>query len=110
MNSSARQESMTRCRKRGALLALALAVLSQPALAQQFPTKALTMVVPLAPGGAMDIITRAYSAKLADRLGKPVVIENRPGGGTVTAAMSVLKAGADGYTLMVTPSGTLATN
>jgi tripartite-type tricarboxylate transporter receptor subunit TctC len=101
---------MTRCRKRGALLALALAVLSQPALAQQFPTKALTMVVPLAPGGAMDIITRAYSAKLADRLGKPVVIENRPGGGTVTAAMSVLKAGADGYTLMVTPSGTLATN
>jgi putative tricarboxylic transport membrane protein len=93
-----------------ATIALALTALSQPAPAQDFPTKAVTLVVPLAPGGAMDIIARAYGAKLSERLGKPVIIENRPGGGTVTAAVSVAKAAPDGHTLLVTPSGTLATN
>jgi tripartite-type tricarboxylate transporter receptor subunit TctC len=91
-------------------LALVLTALSQPAPAQEFPTRAVTLVVPLAPGGAMDIITRAYGAKLSERLGKPVIVENRPGGGTVTAAVSVAKAAPDGHTLLVTPSGTLATN
>jgi tripartite-type tricarboxylate transporter receptor subunit TctC len=91
-------------------IALALTALSQSAPAQDFPTKAVTLVVPLAPGGAMDIIARAYGAKLSERLGKPVIIENRPGGGTVTAAVSVAKAAPDGHTLLVTPSGTLATN
>src|SRR5438128_5330773 len=93
-----------------AVIALALSALSQAAPAQEFPTKAVTLVVPLAPCGAMDIITRAYGAKLSEGLGKPVIIENRPGGGTVTAAVSVAKAAPDGHTLLVTPSGTLATN
>jgi len=65
-------------------IALALTALSQSAPAQDFPTKAVTLVVPLAPGGAMDIIARAYGAKLSERLGKPVIIENRP----VLAALS----------------------
>mgnify|MGYP001575349290 FL=1 len=58
----------------------------------------------------MDILARTLGAKLADRLGKPFVVENRTGGGTVTAAVWVAKAPADGYTLMFTPSGTLTTN
>jgi tripartite-type tricarboxylate transporter receptor subunit TctC len=115
MNSSAGQESMMRCRIGGvwvasALAAMTLLIASHPAPAQEFPSKAVTLVVPLAPGGAMDIIARSYGAKLTDRLGKPVIIENRPGGGTVTAAVSVAKSAADGHTLLLTPSGTLATN
>src|SRR6266446_2439641 len=109
MISWARQ-FMLRCRKCCMLLAFALVALSQPAMAQEFPSKAVTLMVPLAPGGAMDIIARAYGAKLSERLGKPVVIENRPGGGTVTAAVVLAHAAPDGHTLLVTPSGTLATN
>ena len=78
--------------------------------AQDYPTRQVTIVVPLTAGGALDILARTLGAKLADRLGKPFVVENRTGGGTVTAAVWVAKAPADGYTLMFTPSGTLATN
>ena len=67
-------------------------------------------MIPLAAGGAMDIIARSFGPKLAERLGKPVVIENRLGGGTVTAAVSVAKAAPDGHTLLIAPSGTLTTN
>src|SRR5512136_2171527 len=78
--------------------------------AGDYPTRQVTVVVPLGAGGALDILARTLGAKLADRLGKPFVVENRTGGGTVTAAIWVAKAPADGYTLMFTPSGTLTTN
>jgi tripartite-type tricarboxylate transporter receptor subunit TctC len=78
--------------------------------AEDYPTRQVTIVVPLTAGGALDVLARTLGAKLADRLGKPFVVENRTGGGTVTAAVWVAKAPADGYTLMFTPSGTLATN
>jgi len=78
--------------------------------AEDYPTRQVTVVVPLGAGGALDILARTLGAKLADRLGKPFVVENRTGGGTVTAAVWVARSPADGYTLMFTPSGTLATN
>ena len=58
----------------------------------------------------MDTVARTIGQKLSERLGKPVVIENRVGGGTVVAAVSVAKAAPDGYTLMFTPGPTLTTN
>jgi tripartite-type tricarboxylate transporter receptor subunit TctC len=80
------------------------------ALAQDYPNRPITLVVPLAPGGAMDTVARTIGQKLSERLGKPVVIENRVGGGTVVAAVSVARAAPDGYTLMFTPGPTLTTN
>jgi tripartite-type tricarboxylate transporter receptor subunit TctC len=80
------------------------------ALAETFPAKPVTLVVPLGAGGAMDVIVRTMGAKLTERLGQPMIVENKTGGGTVTAAQFVAKAAPDGYTLLVAPSGTLTTN
>jgi tripartite-type tricarboxylate transporter receptor subunit TctC len=68
-------------------------------------------MLPLGAGGAMDILARAqFEPKLKERLGKPVIIENRTGGGTVIAATVVAKSAPDGYTLFFVPAGTLTTN
>ena len=80
------------------------------AQAQDFPGKPITLVVPLGAGGALDIIARSIGPKIEAQLGKPIVIENRTGGGTVIAAVSVAKAPPDGYQLLFSPSGTLTTN
>jgi tripartite-type tricarboxylate transporter receptor subunit TctC len=94
-----------------ALLGLALGAFNHPAQAQDFPSRQVTLVLPLGAGGAMDIVARgSLGPKLAERLGRPVVIENRTGGGTVIAANAVAKALPDGYTLLFAPAGTLTTN
>ena len=77
---------------------------------QDYPTRPIILIVPFAPGGSVDIVARIAGQKLAERLGKPVVVENRPGGSTLVAASAVAKASPDGYTLMIAPSGTLAIN
>jgi len=91
-------------------VALVLGSHAPPAAAQDYPTRPVTILVPLGAGGAMDIIARAMAPKLAERLGKAVLVENRPGAGTVLAANDVAHGPADGYTLLISPSGTLATN
>jgi tripartite-type tricarboxylate transporter receptor subunit TctC len=92
-----------------ALMMLLAATLG--AHAQDYPTRPITLIIPLGAGGAMDILARGQlGPKLAERLGKPVVIENRTGGGTVIAATAVAKSPPDGYTLFFTPAGTLTTN
>lgn len=79
--------------------------------ADDYPSKPITLILPLGAGGAMDILARAqFEPKLKERLGKPVIIENRTGGGTVIAATAVAKAPPDGYTLFFVPAGTLTTN
>jgi len=76
-----------------------------------YPNKPITLILPLGAGGAMDILARGqFAPRLSERLGKPVVIENRTGGGTVIAATAVAKSPADGYTLFFVPAGTLTTN
>ncbi len=94
--------------KRAPLIAGVVAVLfahaTSPAPAQDWPTKQVTLVLPFAPGGAIDIFARAFAQKLTDKLGKPFVVENRPGAGTVLAAGSVARAPADGHTILVSPS------
>jgi tripartite-type tricarboxylate transporter receptor subunit TctC len=94
-----------------ALAALALLALcpSPPAAAQNYPTKPITIVIPLAAGTGMDSIARLYGEALARTLGKPVVIENRPGAALMLAPSTVATAPADGYTLLVAVSGNFAT-
>ena len=87
-----------------------LAALHRPAPAQDFPNRPITILVPLAPGGGVDFVARTIGQKLSERLGKPVLIENRPGGGTIVAAVALAKAPPDGYTLLLTPGATLSSN
>jgi len=78
--------------------------------AQDYPARPVTILVPFAPGGGTDILARALAQRLEQRLGKPFLIENRVGAGTVLAAGAAAKATPDGYTLMQATSGTLAMN
>ncbi len=96
----------------GSMLMVATALLAPPrdAAAQDYPTRSVTILVPFAAGGGTDILARAVARRLEQRLGKPFVIENRVGAGTVLAAGAAAKATPDGYTLMQATSGTLAMN
>jgi tripartite-type tricarboxylate transporter receptor subunit TctC len=82
----------------------ALFIAAAPAWAQDFPSGPITFVVPFPPGGSIDVILRAMAPKLQERMGKPVVIENRAGGGGVIATAYVAKSPPDGYTLFASAS------
>ena len=64
--------------------------------AQTYPARPVTFVVPIAPGGGTEFLARLLGQRLEQRLGKPFVIENRPGGGGVIGALSVARAAPDG--------------
>ena len=83
---------------------------AMPAQAQQYPSRPVTVVVPFAAGGGSDLLARLVTQKLEARLGKPFIVENRPGAGTTLAAMQVVRAAPDGYTLMQGTSSTMAIN
>jgi tripartite-type tricarboxylate transporter receptor subunit TctC len=89
--------------------ALALADIGA-AIAQTYPSRPVTVVVPFAAGGGTDLLARLVAQRLERRLGKPFLIENRPGGGTTLAAMAVVRAAPDGQTLMQATSTTMAFN
>jgi tripartite-type tricarboxylate transporter receptor subunit TctC len=86
-----------------ALLISAVA-LAGPVLAQTYPAQPVKLVVPFAPGGATDILARTIGQRLAERLGQPVVIENKPGAGTTIGNAAVAQAAPDGYTLLFAPT------
>jgi tripartite-type tricarboxylate transporter receptor subunit TctC len=97
---------------RRALLAATITavIASAPAQAQDYPTRPVTIVVPLAAGSGMDSLVRLYAEKLQVALGKPVVVDNRPGAALMLAAAAVATAPADGYTLLVSTSSAMAIN
>jgi tripartite-type tricarboxylate transporter receptor subunit TctC len=76
--------------------------------AQGYPDKAIKLVVGFPPAGASDAIARVVAAKLSERLGQPVVVENRPGANGTLAAGIVAKAPGDGYTLALTGPGSVS--
>jgi tripartite-type tricarboxylate transporter receptor subunit TctC len=96
--------------KRVPLLAALVAITSSAALAQDYPTRPVTIIVPYAAGGAADVGARLFGQKLSDRLGKGVIIENRGGGGTSIGAAAAAKAAPDGYTVFMGGSASLAVN
>src|SRR5882757_10691323 len=93
-----------------ALVLVAATLMAAPAYAQSYPTRPVTIVVPFAAGGGSDLLGRLVAQKLEERLGKPFIIENKPGAGTTIAAMQVARAVPDGYTLMQGTSSTMAIN
>jgi tripartite-type tricarboxylate transporter receptor subunit TctC len=83
------------------VIALAGAMGLSLAHAQEYPTRPVTIVVPFSPGGAVDAVGRLMAQKLTERLGKPVVVDNKPGASGNIGAQAVARASPDGYTLLM---------
>src|SRR5712672_2673253 len=95
---------------RSAVAAAALLALASPSFAQSYPNRAITMIVPFAPGGPADVLGRLIGQKMAEDLGQQVIIDNRPGANTIIGAQAVAKAKPDGYTILLAIDGTLVMN
>jgi len=95
-----------------ALLALVIAAWLAPAAssAQDFPSRAITIIVAQPPGGGTDIISRIFAQQLSEQLGKPVVVENKPGAGTIVGTQAAAKSPPDGYTLLAGLTANMAVN
>jgi tripartite-type tricarboxylate transporter receptor subunit TctC len=86
---------------------LAAVLVSAAVQAQDYPSRPIRFVVPYPPGGLTDVLARALGERLGTALKQPVLVENRPGAGTLLGAEMVAKAPADGYTLLLATSTTL---
>ena len=91
-----------------AMGAATLPAVSRIASAQSYPARQITLIAPWPAGGAIDALCRTIAPGIAERLGKPIVVENRPGAGSVLGVAAGMKASADGYTLTMGGSASLA--
>ena|SRR2546425_2274107 len=92
------------------LSAATMVAAAAPAPAQPYPTRAITLVVPFAPGGAASIAARSVADKMSEALGAQIVIDNRAGAGGTSATRIAAKSGADGYTILLATSATFGTS
>jgi tripartite-type tricarboxylate transporter receptor subunit TctC len=86
------------------LVALALSLGTFGAQAQTYPSKPVKIVVGFAPGGGSDFAARVIAQQLTDRMKNQVIVENKPGAGSLLGAEYVIKSAPDGYTLLLTPA------
>lgn len=93
-----------------ACIAFLCLVAGASAIAQDYPARPITLVVPFPPGGATDIIGRQIGKTLGDRLGQTVIIDNKPGAGTIVGAGAVARSAPDGYTLLISSGTTFTVN
>src|SRR5436305_12429581 len=93
-----------------ALICAATMIVSTPPHAQTYPTRPVRLIVPFAPGGGSDIIARVLAPHMSELLAQQILIDNRPGAGTIIGADLAAKSPADGYTLFLGITGTMAIN
>ena len=101
--------AMARAIRYAALAALAMLAL-RPAAAQDYPNRAIHLIIPFPAGGPSDIAARLIGQKMSEDWGQPVIVENRPGANTIIGAQIVAKAAGDGYTLLMAINSTLVMN
>src|SRR4051812_16440777 len=92
------------------ILPLALAPSPAASQASDYPNRPVSFIVPFAAGGVTSVFARLIGQKLENKFGKAFVVENRPGGGGITAAYAVARAAPDGYTIMMASSTVMAIN
>ncbi len=86
------------------LLIMALTAWSAACIAQSYPSRPITLVVPGPPGGATDSLARALAEDMGKRLGQTIIVDNKPGGGGVIAVQAITRGAPDGYTLLISHS------
>jgi tripartite-type tricarboxylate transporter receptor subunit TctC len=101
---------MLRAATRAVALLLGLALAQTSPARAEYPDRPVTIIVSLAAGSGMDVLVRLYADKLSQALGKPVIVENRPGASLMLAANAVANAPPDGHTLLVSTSSAMAIN
>lgn len=101
---------MMRFRFGAAVMLAASVLLCGAAVAQDYPTRPIKLVVPFAPGGGADAVARIIAQRIEKPLGQPVVVENRTGAAAIIGTLAVAKAEPDGYTLLLGQSGPISIN
>ena len=103
---SARSRSPA-CTRLGRVVAAALAACVATSFAQAqspYPTRPIRLLVPFAPGGGVDVVARIVGKKVSEKLGQPILVESKPGGGGAVAVNELMRSEPDGYTLLMTTS------
>src|SRR5215510_11927471 len=90
------------------ITALLVLPVAPSALAQSYPSRPITLIVPYAPGGSVDAVARVIAPRLGERLGQNIIIENVAGAGGVTGTQRAARAEPDGYTLLFSVESTMA--